>query len=297
LPGTYPLPRFIRGLAELAEDFDLLLCDVWGVLHDGCTAYPGAVDALRRFRAKGGKVVLITNAPAPSRIVRGQLAKIGVPDDSYDAIVSSGDVTLSLLLAKGESAFFPLGYFDGTDLCAELCRLSGAPPRIAPLEEADFVLCTVFLDPDHEKPEDYDDVLAQIMARKLDMICANPDIVVQQKDKLYYCAGAVAERYAAMGGAVIMAGKPFAPIYAAAFFASMEAPCGTIDRSRVLVIGDAMRTDIKGAADQNLASLFVTSGIHRDELHPGGTLDTAACRQFIEAADVTPSASIAELTW
>jgi HAD superfamily hydrolase (TIGR01459 family) len=287
-------------LAELAQDFDLLLCDVWGVLHDGCAAYPRAVDALRRFRAKsgakGGKVVLVTNAPTPSRIVRAQLAAIGVPDDAYDSIVSSGDVTLSLLLAKGESAFFPLGDFEGTDLCAELRRLGKTPPRLAPLEAADFVLCTLFLDPGRERPEDYDALLAKILARKLDMICANPDIVVQQKDKLYYCAGAVAERYAAMGGAVIMAGKPFAPIYAAAF-AVMDELCGTIDRSRVLAIGDAMRTDIKGAADQNLASLFVTSGIHRDELHPGGTLDAAACRQFIEAADIAPAASIAELTW
>lgn len=290
------MPRFIRGLAELAEDFDLLLCDVWGVLHDGCAAYPGAVEALRRFRAKGGRVALVTNAPTPSRIVRGQLAAIGVPDDAYDAIVSSGDVTLSLLLAKGEKAFFPLGLFEGTELCAEFCRLRKKPPRLAPLDAADFVLCTVFLDPDCEKPEDYDAVLAKIFDRKLEMICANPDIVVQHRDKLYYCAGAIAERYKAMGGAVVMAGKPFAPIYAQAF-AAIDGLCEEIDRSRVLVIGDAMRTDIKGAADQNLASLFVTSGIHRDELHPGGTLDAAACRQFIEAADVAPSASIAKLVW
>jgi HAD superfamily hydrolase (TIGR01459 family) len=294
------LPRLIRGLAELAEVYDILFCDVWGVLHDGLCAYPGAVGALCRFRARGGKVVLITNAPMPSRIVQLQLAKIGVPAEAYDAIVSSGDVTAALICARNEAALFPLGPFEGTDLFEEVCRLRrGSKPRLAPVESADFVLCTVFVDPDEDRLETYDPVLAEILGRRLDMICANPDIVVQQGNKLYFCAGAVAERYAAMGGKVIMAGKPFAPIYSAAF-AALEDGGGKVNHDRVLVIGDAMRTDIKGAADQGLASLFVTSGIHRDDLHKGagsGDLDRAAYHQFIEEAGCPPTASIAALAW
>jgi len=294
------LPRLVRGLAELAGAFDLLLCDVWGVLHDGLVAYGDAVTALRRFRAKGGRVVLVTNSPSPSRIVSAQLLSIGVPNDAYDKIVSSGDVTAALLLARKDATLYPLGVFVGTDLHDEVCRLRGSPPRLGPIETADLVLCTVYVDPDRESLTEYDAALEHCLARRLDLVCANPDIVVQHGDKLYYCAGAIAERYAAAGGTVLMAGKPFPPIYDVALDLACKSIGGTIDRSRVLVIGDAMRTDIKGAHDQGLASLFVTSGIHRDELHGqghNGELDAAAYRQFLAAADFAPTAAIAELVW
>jgi HAD superfamily hydrolase (TIGR01459 family) len=294
------LPRLVRGLAELAEAFDLLLCDVWGVLHDGLTAYPAAVLALRRFRAGGGRVVLVTNSPSPSRIVAAQIQSIGITDDAYDAIVSSGDVTAALLVARADATLYPLGAFEGTDLHDEVSRLRGSPPRLGPIEAADLVLCTVYVDPDKESLAEYDTRLVQCLERGLDLVCANPDIVVQHGDKLYYCAGALAERYAAAGGKVLMAGKPYPPIYDAALDLARNSLGRPIDRSRVLVIGDAMRTDIKGAHDQGLASLFVTSGIHRDELHgqvQGGELDAAAYRQFLAGAFFAPTAAIAELVW
>jgi HAD superfamily hydrolase (TIGR01459 family) len=294
------LPRLLRGLADLAEAYDLLLCDVWGVLHDGLTAYPGAVAALRRFRAERGVVVLVTNSPSPSRIVGAQLESIGVAPDAYDAIVSSGDVTAALLLARKDAVIYPLGAFEGTDLHDEVCRLRGSPPLIGPVETADYVLCTVYVDPDRESLEEYDSRLVQCLERGLDLVCANPDIVVQHGDKLYYCAGALAERYAAAGGKVFMAGKPYPPIYDVALGLARKSLGAQIDRSRVLVIGDAMRTDIKGAHDQGLASLFVTSGIHRDELHGNGQrgdLDAAAYRQFLAGAFFTPTAAISELVW
>lgn len=294
------MPRLIHGLAEIGAGFGLLLCDVWGVLHDGLTAYPEAVEALRRFREKGGRVVLVTNSPSPSRIVGAQLQSIGVPGSAYDAIVSSGDVTASLLVARGEAALFPLGLFEGTDLHDEVCRLRGGPPRLAPVETADFVLCTAYIDPERESLADYDGRLRQCLERRLDLVCANPDIVVQHGDRLYYCAGALAERYAGAGGTVLMAGKPYSPIYDKALELAAKAAGEPIDRSRVLVIGDAMRTDIKGAQDQALASLFVTSGIHRDELHGNGRngeLDAAAYRQFLATAGITPTATITELVW
>jgi len=294
------VPRLVRGLAELADAFDLLLCDVWGVLHDGLAAYPDAVVALRRFRAKGGRVVLVTNSPSPSRIVNAQLVSIGVPRDAYDAIVSSGDVTAALLLARKDATLFPLGAFEGTDLHDEVCRLRGSPPPLGPIETADLVLCTVYVDPERESLADYDSTLQRCLERRLDLVCANPDIVVQHGAKLYYCAGALAERYAASGGNVLMAGKPFPPIYEVALELAAKSSGRQIDRTRTLVVGDAMRTDIKGAQTQGFASLFVTSGIHRDELHgqdKNGELDAAAYRQFLAAADFAPTAAIAELVW
>jgi HAD superfamily hydrolase (TIGR01450 family) len=161
-------------------------------------------------------------------------------------------------------------------------------------------LCTGLVDPFREAPADYDAMLTDMHARHLDLICANPDIVVEDGGKLFYCAGAIAERYADMGGRVIQAGKPFAPIFGRALVLAQEASGHTVDRSRILVIGDAMRTDIRGAHDQGLDSLFVTSGIHRSELHGdvhGASLDAAAFRQFVEASDFAPTSAIAELVW
>jgi len=305
------LPRLVRGLAELANAYDVVFCDVWGVLHNGVAVFDKAVDALRHFRAQGGqsaaggKVVLITNSPNPSRIVRAQLHSLGAPQDAYDAIVSSGDVTAALLIERLGTALFHLGPPEETALFEEVLALTGTAPRLAPLDEADFVLCTGLIDPWRETPADYDERLAQMRARGLDFICANPDIVVQDGGALAYCAGALAELYAEAGGKVIQAGKPYAPIYDRALALARQLCGGDLDRSRVLAIGDAMRTDIKGACNQNLASLLVTSGIHRDELHrktPDGVkedpaLDAAALRQFTQGAGFAPTAAIAELAW
>jgi HAD superfamily hydrolase (TIGR01459 family) len=299
------LPRLVRGLADLAGDYDVVLCDVWGVLHDGAAVFAKAADALLRFRAQGGKVVLITNAPNPSRLVGAHLAALGAPHEAYDAIVSSGDVTVALLMERIGKALFHLGPADETALLDEVLALGGTAPRRAPIEEADFVLCTGLVDPWRETPADYDSRLAHMRARDLDFICANPDIVVQDGGALAYCAGALAERYAEAGGNVIQAGKPYAPIYDRAL-ALASAFCGKpLDRSRVLAIGDAMRTDIKGACSQNIASLFVTSGIHREELHrktadgakEEPALDAAALRQFTQGTGLSPTAAIAELAW
>lgn len=306
------MPRLIRGLADLASDYDVALSDVWGVLHNGEVYFEKAVEALRRFRAQGGagatggKVVLITNSPNPSRIVRAHLDRLKVPRDAYDAIVSSGDVTVAMLIERAGQALYFIGPPEETALFEEILALRGDAPRLAPLETADFVLCTGLVDPSVETPKDYDERLARMRERSLDFICANPDIVVQDGGALSYCAGAIAERYARIGGKVIHAGKPFAPIYQRALALASGLGGGELARARVLAIGDAMRTDIKGACDQGLASLFVTSGIHREELHrktpengveedPG--FDAAALRQFVEAGDFAPTAAIAELVW
>ncbi|QBR70985.1 TIGR01459 family HAD-type hydrolase [Beijerinckiaceae bacterium] len=294
------MTRLVRGLAELASGYDVVLSDVWGVVHNGLIAFSKAADALSRFRAQGGTVVLITNSPNPSRFVQAQLDRLGVPRAAYDAIVSSGDVTVSLLVERADKGMFRIGPPEETALFDEILSRHGEPPRLVPFEEAAFVLCTGLIDPFHEAPADYDPILARMLGRRLDLICANPDIVVEDGGQLFYCAGAIAERYADMGGHVIQAGKPFAPIFAKALALARQAEGKTADSARILVIGDAMRTDIKGAYEQGLDSLFVTSGIHRSELHgpvQGAALDAAAFRQFVEAADFAPTSAIPELVW
>ena len=294
------MTRLVRGLADLASEYKVILSDVWGVVHNGLMAFAGAAGALGHFRVGGGKVVLMTNSPNPSRIVEAQLARLGVTRKAYDAIVTSGDVTVSLLVAHAGAGLFHLGRANETALFKEVFALSGKAPRVVPLKQANFVLCTGLADPWHETPADYDEILAAMRARNLELICANPDIVVEDGGKLFYCAGAIAERYDGAGGKVTQAGKPFAPIFTRALELARGPGTKTIDHARVLVIGDAMRTDIKGAHDQGFDSLFVTSGIHRKELHGparGAALDATAFRQFVEAADFAPTAAIPALVW
>ena len=294
------MTRLVRGLADLASGYKVILCDVWGAVHNGRVAFESATEALGRFRVGGGMVVLMTNSPNPSRFVEAQLARLGVTRKAYDAIVSSGDVTVSLLVARAGAALFHLGPPNETALFEEVLALSGKAPRVVPLKQANFVLCTGLADPWNETPADYDAILAAMRARNLEFICANPDIVVEDGGKLFYCAGAIAERYDGAGGKVTQAGKPFAPIFTRALELARGPGTKTIDHARVLVIGDAMRTDIKGAHDQGFDSLFVTSGIHRKELHGparGAALDATAFRQFVEAADFAPTAAIPALVW
>ena len=290
----------MRGLAGLAGKYDVILCDVWGVLHNGLTAFPKAAGALRQFRARGGKVVLLTNSPNPSRLVVTQLDRLGVSRQAYDAIVSSGDVTVSLLIERGGQGLFRLGPPEETALFEEVLALRGEALRQVPLKQAQFVLCTGLVDPYRETPEDYDAILAAMHARRLELICANPDIVVEDNGRLFYCAGAIAERYAEAGGKVIQAGKPCAPIYARALELARGPGERIIGPSKVLVIGDAMHTDIKGGHNQGFDSLFVTSGIHREVLHGAAedaALDAAAFRQFLDASDFAPTAAIPDLVW
>lgn len=295
------VPHLLQGLREIAPRYDLILSDVWGVVHNGARAYMEAADALSRFRAGGGTVVLITNSPAPSRIVRGQLDYLRVPRAAYDAVVSSGDVTVALLMERRGLSLFHIGAAQETGLFDEVEVLCGERPREAPIETADFILCTGFIDFYHETPPDYDERLKRARARGLDFICANPDIVVEVDGALSWCAGAIAERYERIGGRVIQAGKPFAPIYERALALGAEARGGAVERSRVLAVGDAMRTDIAGAAKNGLDGLLVTSGIHRAELHlsedEDAALDEAALRQFVEDSGLRPSAATPALAW
>lgn len=294
------MTSLLHGLSEIANRYRLIMCDVWGVLHNGLRAFDGAKEALERFRAGGGKVVLLTNSPNPSRFVAAQLDRLGVSRTAYDAIVSSGDVTVSLLAERAGASLFQIGPPDEPALFEEVLALAGKVPRKVPLKLAEFVLCTGFVDPWRETPADYDPILAAMRARNLEMLCANPDIVVEDGGKRFYCAGAIAERYAAAGGKVVMTGKPFAPIYARALELARALGHRTNGRKAILAIGDTMETDIKGAHLQGFDTLIVTTGIHRKELHGDSseaTFDAASLRQFVKTGDFMPTTAITELIW
>jgi HAD superfamily hydrolase (TIGR01459 family) len=304
------MPQLLGGLHEIADNYDVILCDVWGVIHNGVTHFPKAAEALTRFRAKGGVVVLITNAPRPHGKVIEFMDVLGVPRSAFDGLVSSGDVTVSLILERGDRPLAHIGPAQDRSLFDAAKDLSGKPVQFAGLEAADYVVCTGLFDADKERVDDYAARLDLMRRRDLEFICANPDIVVEVGTTLVYCAGALAEAYEAIGGRVIQAGKPYPPIYQRALADAARFAGKPFDLSRVLAIGDAMHTDIKGAQAQSLDALFVTSGIHRAKLHeaelngaelhadaPSAELDAAAFRQFFEDTGFAPRTAIAHLIW
>lgn len=268
--------RLIPGLFTLAGRYDALLCDVWGVIHNGREAFPGPCATLARWRAEQGPVILISNSPRPCAEVAEQLDGLGVPRAAWSALVTSGDATRALLAERAPGPAYAIG----PDRDAPL--YDGLGLAFAPLERAAFISCTGPFDDERETPEDYRGRFDIGVARGLTMICANPDKLVQRGDRLVYCGGALAELYQAMGGAVVMAGKPWPPIYDASLARAAEVAGRPIERARVLAIGDGVATDLAGAAKQGLDALFIASGIHAGEARrPDGALDPAAAEALL----------------
>jgi HAD superfamily hydrolase (TIGR01459 family) len=251
-------PRFIRRLSEIADRYDALLCDAWGVIHNGVRLFDGVEAALSEFRNRRGPVVILTNAPRPNAIIPPQLDRIGLPRRAYDAVVTSGDATRAAIESLLPLSAYRLGP-DKDDALYE-----GLTIEFAPIERAGFIVCTGLVDDSRETPEDYAGLLASAAARKLPMVCANPDIVVRWGDRLIYCAGALAEVYERLGGAVIYGGKPHAPIYDLAFERLEKGAGRALERRRVLAIGDGVNTDIAGANRYGCPALFVAGdgGVH-----------------------------------
>lgn len=256
-------PTKITGLSQIADAYDAILCDVWGVLHDGLHAHDGVVDALTRFRAHG-PVVLVTNAPRPSASVMAQLAALGITA-GWDAIVSSGDVVRRYLLAEGFARVHHIGHE------RDLGLYEGTPLEVVGLDESpDVVVLAGLRDDTIETPADYRDTAETIVAMGVPVVCANPDIVVERGDTLVWCAGAIAEMIEGLGQSVLQFGKPHPPIYAAARAAIADrAPAA----SRVLVVGDGLPTDIRGAHNEGLDALFITDGIHAADFGGPGAPD------------------------
>jgi HAD superfamily hydrolase (TIGR01459 family) len=285
------VPEIIERFAPLAHDYDVLLCDVWGVVHNGVASFPEACDALMRFRAGGGTVILITNAPRPGATVGRILDRLAVPREAYDAITSSGDVTRDIVESRPSERLFHLGP------PRDLPIFVGLNVVFAPIESADYVVCSGLFDDATETPDDYRELLAAIRRRGLFMVCANPDVVVERGDTLVYCAGALADAYAAHGGEVLYCGKPHAPIYEAALCAAAGLRASAVPLARVLAIGDSVRTDLVGAAAFGIDSMFILSGIHADDLGGREASHLAGLAATFAAAGVAPKAAARRFVW
>ncbi|NLH79761.1 MAG: TIGR01459 family HAD-type hydrolase [Phyllobacteriaceae bacterium] len=284
-------PRRIPGLSALAKDYDAILCDVWGVIHNGVAAFPGAVEALRAYRAGGGRVVLLTNAPRPAEPIHDQLAKLGVPADAYDDLLTSGDVTREILMARPERAVLHVGPH------RDLALYEGLPIELVDDTRAEAVVATGLYDDNVETPEDYRARLASLAERRLPMICANPDIVVKRGTKRVWCAGALARVFEEYGGEAVLVGKPYPPVYEEARL-RLAAVCGRpFDRLRVLAIGDGLATDVRGAYGQKLDVLFVTSGIHGADFGPLDDPDPKRVEIRLMDEDLAVTAMVSRLVW
>lgn len=281
----------ISGLHQIADDYDAILCDVWGVLHNGIAPWSGAIDALSSFSKKGGKVVMITNAPRTVAPVLKQLEGMGVPlSGVFDEVVTSGDATRALI----EQLDGPIHYI-GPDRDKSL--FDGLNVDLVDWQDADAIVCTGLRDDATETPQDYHDLFVSFHEAKLPFICANPDLVVEKGDKMLWCAGALARDYAAMGGETRIVGKPHKPIYDLAISRLAKLSGTPIERSRILAIGDGMPTDILGAKQNNLDVLYISAGIHSAEYGDAENPDDDKLQQFLQLHDASPIAYLPRLCW
>jgi HAD superfamily hydrolase (TIGR01459 family) len=288
-------PRLISGVSDIVEDYDALLVDLWGCVVDGIVAFPAALDCLRRIRAAGRTVIFVTNVPRPGSVVRARLGELGVTPDCYDGLVTSGDATIDALNRRDDSwhaAFGERFYHIGANRNEELVnQIRGSDAAIG---EADYILTTGFRSRSGETPEIYRPIFAQALARRLPMVCANPDQASAHGDRIVYRAGAVAQAYLDQGGDVRFHGKPHERIYRMAFDM-----IGRADRSRVLMIGDNLATDVLGAQSAGIDALWIAGGLHADEigLAEGSPLDLQKAAGLLAASGHAPAAVAARLCW
>ena len=280
--------RYVDHLRDLVGEVDVLFSDIWGVVHNGVAAFPEACAALRTARDQGRTVVMITNAPRPADSVQRQLRQFGVPDDCYDAIVSSGDLTRHYVADHPGQSVFWLGPQRDNSI------YRGLDTVLTPLDQADYIICTGPFDDETECAEDYRGLMEQALARRLTLVCANPDIVVERGDRLIYCAGAIAELYREIGGEVIFYGKPHLPIYQRAAAIAESLRGAPTSPARVLAIGDSVRTDLIGAQSFGVECLFVTRGIHAEAFNGSGQVDAATAKQLFGEP---PLALTRDLRW
>jgi HAD superfamily hydrolase (TIGR01459 family) len=264
-------PQFATGLRALGKRYRGLLCDVWGVIHDGVRSFPAANDALSEFRLGGGRVILLTNAPRPKAAVVAQLDRFGVPTTAYDDIVTSGEVARSVLAGSRGTKVFHVG----PD--RDLPLYDGLPVQLVNEAACELIACTGLVDDVKETPDDYADRLKRWRRRQLPMLCANPDIVVARGQTLAWCAGALAERYRELGGDTTVVGKPYPAIYEMAL-----ARLNGVEP--VLALGDGIDTDVRGAVDASIDVVFITGGIHFAEFGPRDTPDIASVHAFLARA-------------
>ena len=295
------MTRIIAQLSDLGRRHDAVFCDLWGCLHNGKVPFPQAVSALQGFRAGGGAVVLLTNAPRPKSSVVAQLDSMGVPRDVWDEVVTSGDAAQYAMLtgAVGRKVYFIGAVKDEaffTDFADDLSDVARSEPPIrrVPMDKAEGVICTGLTNDMTETPDDYRAILLQARNLDLPFLCANPDVIVDYGDKRLYCAGALAEAYEKLGGQVLYFGKPHPPIYDLA-----RRRLDTLLRGRdsaILCIGDGINTDIQGGQSEDLDTLFVTGGIAAADFGPDASNpDPALLQPWLDAKSLSPTFAIGHL--
>ncbi len=280
----------LKSAGELLARYEVLISDVWGVVHDGLLALTPACDALMRFREAGGAVVLLSNAPGPSDQIAGVLDDKRVPREAWDRLVTSGDVTRALIAASHLRKIHHIGWQD------DRAVFDGFDVELVGEAEAELIVATELNDYRSETPEQYRPLLSRFARRGLPFICGNPDLVVHVGEQLLPCAGSLAAIYEELGGSVAFAGKPYRPAYDLALQAAREARGGRdVATSKVLVIGDAVRTDLAGARLMGFDSLFVAGGIHREETMRQGEIDPAGLAKVLDGQTPMPIAAIGAL--
>ena len=280
----------ITGLKHIASQYRAILCDVWGVLHNGQAVYREAEDALVRYRESGGRVVLLTNSPRPNEGVAAQLDDLRVSRMAYDAIVTSGDVTRTLI-AAAKGPIYHLGPQ------RDLPLFDGLNVDLVDQAECKAIVCTGLFEDEVEKPEDYRSSLQELARRNVPFICANPDLVVERGDRLIYCAGSLAKLYGELGGTTLVAGKPHAPIYKLAMEKLEGISQGDILRADAIAIGDGMPTDVAGALGNGFDLLYISAGIHSQEYGAADNPDEQALQSFLMKNQVDPNVWMPRLSW
>jgi HAD superfamily hydrolase (TIGR01459 family) len=287
-----PMTLFIDGLQVVLGQYDVIFCDVWGVIHNGVNAFVGPCEALARWRLERGPVILVSNSPRPSADVIDQLDSLGVPRGAWSDLVTSGDATRAMLAARAPGPAHCIGPQRDSSL------YEGLGLAYSAIDAAAFIVCTGPRDDELDVPDDYLGIFKKGVERGLDMICANPDRVVQRGDRLVYCAGALADVYASLGGRVLMAGKPYSPIYDLSFAKARALFPAAFQKHRVLAIGDGVQTDLAGANVQGIDALFIAAGINGDlMLESKNAADTAIIEKILSDGGVSSRFVMTDLAW
>ncbi|NNE53222.1 MAG: TIGR01459 family HAD-type hydrolase [Sulfitobacter sp.] len=286
------MTRIINALSEIAHQYDALFVDLWGCVHNGVTAFPEAVAALKEYRAGGGKVVLLTNSPRPRAGVTEQLGQFNVPEDSWDTIATSGDSARAAMFrgTVGSKVYFVGQPWDQKFF--EPLKLLDDPVEITqvPLEEAEGIVCTGPFDPQAD-PNVMRPQFLYAKQRGLKLLCANPDIVVDRGETREWCAGALAKLYTEMGGESLYFGKPHPPIYdlARRRLTKLGSP---VSDDRILCIGDGILTDIRGAMGEDIDSLFISGGLAAAETKTNRQPDPEALEAYLAREMSAPTYTI-----
>lgn len=281
-----PAPPILSSIAPLADTSEAWIVDIWGVMHNGARAHAAAGDACRRFRARGGIVVLLSNAPRPFSAVIPHMTSLGVDPDAYDTGVTSGDATREMIADWQGRPLLHIGPERDRGL------FEGYEVRFSAPDAAEVVICSGLYNDSTETPADYAGLFEGLLARQVPMICANPDIMVERGEELLYCAGALAADYEAKGGKVTYAGKPHIPIYDRTLREIAHLKGRPIATDKILCIGDGVETDLKGAHNAGLRSVFIASPIFL----PDG-LSAPALTNLFADRPFTPIAALPALAW